>query len=193
MAQYGEMLGDVQVSYNTVSSQPETLYSSEVQRYGVELNNYEIDRKFMYKIFDDYFNHPIMIKIKDVNGYSMYMIKTYCMIGIGCRYIIAFVKKDNMPINSKESLSTLKWESLQTRTLTDQHNIASHRYQPSLHSPLNVPIVRNNVNKNTSTYSCNDFPLTVTLLHTKKSINEYSERGNIVVALETFNTIVTLT
>lgn len=176
MAQYGEILEDVKTQNN-------------VQQYGEILNVFEPEKEKMYKFFDTYFNHPIMVKIKNVNGHSMYMTKTYCLLSNECRYIIAFVHQDMMPLRTKESLASLKWISLQTRTLPDHHNLPSHGYQPKRDGPLNVLITRNKLTKDASTYVCEEFPITVTLLHTKNN-NEYQDRGNIIAALETYNTII---
>ena len=184
MAQYGEMFGDAQVHYNT---EPQ----SNAQQYGELLNAYEPSKEKMYQAFDDYFNHPTMVKIKDVNGHSMYMSKTYCLLSNECRYIIAFVRQDSMPVRTKESLKILQWVSLQTRTLPDQHSLPPHGYQPKRDGPLHVPIVRTSVTSEASTYSCNDLPVTVTLLHSKKGSVQYQDRGNIIAALETYNTIIT--
>lgn len=190
MAHYGEMLGDSQVQY----TQTHTSISQEqnnVQQYGELLNDFEPGKEKMYQAFDDYFNHPTMVKIKNVHGHSMYMSKTYCLLGNECRYIVAFVQQDMIPIRAKESLATLKWVSLQTRTLPDNHNLPPHGYQPKRIGPLNVLITRTNVTDEASTYSCQDFPVTITLLHTKKCSKEYQDRGNIIAALETYQTIVT--
>ena len=157
------------------------------------LDDFKPDLEKLYQACDDYFNHPPMVKIKNVNQYSMYMCKTYCLLSNECRYIIAFVKEDNMPIDFKESLITLRWTSLQTRTLSEQHNnLPPHAYQPKRDTPLNTIITRTDTNPNYSAYSSEDFPITITLLHTKKIPNEYQEKGNIVAAIETYNTIICL-
>ena len=187
MAHYGEMIGDATVHY---TKRPIAVAQSNVQQYGELLNEFDQNKEKMYQDFDDYFKHPTMFKIKDVNGHSMYMSKTYCLLSNKCRYIVAFVHQDMMPIRTKESLATLKWVSLQTRTLSDIHNLPSHGYQPKKDGPLNLLITRTNVTDETSTYSCQDLPVTVTLLHTKKNSNQYQARGNIIAALETYNTII---
>ena len=63
-----------------------------MSQYGEILDTfYDSGKENMYKAFTKYFNNPNMIKIKDVNGYSMYMTKTYCLLSNECRYIIVFV------------------------------------------------------------------------------------------------------
>lgn len=163
-----------------------------LEQYGEMLGSYDPDREKLYVAFDNYFNHPTMVKIKDVNGYSMYMSKTYCLLSNECRYIIVFVKQDMMPARTQERLSTLVWESLQTRTLSDQHSLPPHGYQPRKDGPLNVIINRAQVTRDSSTYNCDVYPLTVTLLHGTGGGNQYQPRGNIIAALETYNTIITL-
>lgn len=161
-------------------------------QYGQILDELESDNEQMYKAFDDYFNHPTMVKIKDVNDHSMYMSKTYCLLSNECRYIIVFVTSDNMPKKSQASLLSLPWVSLQTRTLADNHELPPHGYQPRREGPLNVLITRTNVVNENTTYSCKEFPVTITLLPGKGGSREYQERGNIIAALETYQTIICL-
>jgi hypothetical protein len=159
--------------------------------YGQLLDIFEPDKEKMYKAFSDYFNNPIMYKIKDVNNHSMYMSKTSCLLTNECRYIICFLPKDNMNIGTKDSLSTLRWISLQTRAIADNHDLPAHGYHPKREGCLNIPIFRTNVTSEASTYKCDTFPLIITLLH-KKSEQDYQSRGNIIAALETYSTIITL-
>lgn len=159
--------------------------------YGQLLDSFEPDKETMYKAFDDYFNHPVMCKIKDVNGHSMYMSKTDCLLSNESRYIICFVIVDDLPVGAKERLSDIRWLSFQTRSLSERHNIQTHSYQPKRDGPLNVIINRTDVTPEASTYNCESFPLIVTLLH-KKGENDYQPRGNIIAALETYSTILTL-
>lgn len=161
-------------------------------QYGQMLNDYEPNKDSMYQAFDNYFNHPTMVKVKNVNGHSMYMAKMYCLLSNECRYIIVFVTQDTMLIRAKESLKNLRWISLQTRTLPDHHDLPSHGYQPRREGPLNVVIDRTSKTPKLSTYSCKELPLTCTILHTKQNVNEYQDRGNIIAALETYQTILTL-
>ena len=158
--------------------------------YGQVLEDITTSKGVMLGHFDDYFNHPVMIKIKDVQGHSMYMRKTHCLLSKECRYIIAFTKADGMPPYAKERLIDLDWVSLQTRTLADKHDIPSHSYQPRAEGPLNVKITRTGMNEKQSTYDCEDFPITVVMLNPKEGLNEYQQKGNIIAALETYNTII---
>ena len=98
MANYGKIIGGDTFSNHTPNN---------IERYGEILDTIDPNEENMYKTFDEYFNHPNMVKIKDVNGYSMYMSKTYCLLSNECRYIIVFVHQDNLPVNTKEELSVL--------------------------------------------------------------------------------------
>jgi len=168
MAQYGQILQDI--DYN------------------------EPVRNQMYNDFSDYFNQPMMSKTSNPDSvHSMYMCKAYCLLSNECRYIIAIIKDDKNPIGTEKPLKDLKWVSIQTRTLPSKENIRTHGYQPKMSGPLTTPIIRNNVQENASIYSCQKYPITVTMLHTlKKTADDYQPRGNIIAALETYNTIVTI-
>ena len=162
-----------------------------MSEYGEVLDTFEPDKDNMYKAFDNYFNHPIMFKIKNINNCSMYMIKSSCLLSNECRYIICFIPEDSLIIGTKEHLSNLKWISFQTRTLSDKHDLPSHSYQPIKEGPLNAIITRTSMCPELSTYKCDAFPLTVTLIN-KKTESDYQPRGTIIAALETYSTIITL-
>lgn len=160
-------------------------------QYGQVLDGgYEPEKDYVYSLFVNYFNNPTMTKIKDMNNYSMYACKVYCLLSKECRYIIAITHMDNYSSGTVEELKTIKWISLQTRTLFEQYNVQTHAYEPKAEGPLATGIVRIKKDNNTSTYESTELPIIVTLLHTPKKSN-YQDKGTIVVALETWETIVT--
>lgn len=163
MSQYGELIG----VYNPVHAQ-------------------------IYEEFSKYFNHPKMTKINDDNGYSVYMTKTYCLLSTECRYIVAIIPKDSVPVGATEKLIELPWVSLQTRTLPINHKIPSHSYTPTRAGFLNKVIDRTVKQENSSTYSCAELPITITLLYPRNNSTEYQNKGTIPAALETYQTIITL-
>lgn len=187
MSQYIQTLHNASVKYilNNNNNHNNSTY------YGEILSEYDPNKDEMYTEFVHYFNDPVMTKIKDVNGFSMYMTKTYCLLSTECRYIISFILEDGMPTGSQEKLSNLKWTSLQTRTLSDKYSLPSHAYQPKRNGKLNTPITRVNVENETSIYKSEKYPITVTLLHTKNNNSNYQNNGNIVSAIETYQTIIT--
>lgn len=176
----------------SVSYKEYTNYKHTDINNGEILSDFDPQKEKLYQDFDEYFNYPVMTKIKDIDIYSVYMCKTYCLLSNECRYIIVFIYNDAMPTGTQERLSVLKWHSLQTRTLSDNHNIKSHSYQPKKQGPLNVLIKRERVTPEASMYICDTLPLKVTLLHGKNGAIEYHDRGNIIAALETYQTIITI-
>ena len=153
-----------------------------------------IIKEDIYLLFVDYFANPVMTKIKNELNFSMYISKSYCLLSKECRYIIAFTFINNFQLGTETQLKDIKWLSLQTRTLTEQYNINSHGYSPIAKGPLLCEIERTNISKEASTYKCKDFPLIVTLLHTeKKDSDNYQNKGTIIAALETWETIITFT
>ena len=160
--------------------------------YGQLLDaGYDPTKDNLYKLFAQYFNNPIMTKLKNVNGYSMYIAKIYALLGIKHRYIIVFIPEDNHSIGTQEYLENLHWSSLQTRTLTEEHLLSPHTYIPSRFPALNKKITLIKYDKKQYVYSVEDLPLIVTLLPSDKSKGiEYNSSGSLVAALETFQTIV---
>jgi len=153
--------------------------------------SYDPGKDEIYKAFVEYFENPTMTKIKDVKTYSMYVAKVYCLLGTQHRYIIVFVPKDNQPLKTQESLEYLRWVSLQTRTLTDNHNIPPQMYKARRTKAFMQSIDMVGKQNNNYVYNAEIFPLQITLLSSKKSESmEYQPKGVIMTALETYNTII---
>ena len=99
--------------------------------YGQALNSgYDPIKDNIYPLFTQYFENPRMTKIKDTDSYSMYMSKIHALLGVEFRYLITFVPGNNFPIGDTKFLTELEWESLQTRTLIDDHKLPFHSYTP---------------------------------------------------------------
>jgi len=153
---------------------------------------YEPEKDYMYDLFTGYFNNPTMKKIKNQGKFSLYACKVYGLLSKETRYIIVVTNIDNNSIGTVEEFRTIKWVSLQTRTLYDKFNTEIHTYVAKEEGPLTSQIFRTDVGKDASTYKCNDLPITVTLLHTeKKGATTYQPKGTIIAALETYETIIT--
>lgn len=165
-----------------------------MSHYGEYLGTYEPDKQNIYDAFVSFFNNPTMTKIKDIdNMFSMYMTKTYCLLNRDCRYIVILINKDNRSIGSVDLLSSFYWFSLQTRTFSqnEKYNLPSHSYNAVRGGLLDKPIFRTELTDEASIYKCDELKLSITLLHTKNDHNEYIEKGNVLQALETYQTIVT--
>ena len=69
----------------------------------------------------------------------------------------------------------------------------THSYIAKIEGPLDEMIERVDKNEKASTYHCENIPsIVITLLHTeKRDSNTYQNRGKIINALETFETIIT--
>ena len=160
--------------------------------YGHIINpNFDPSKNIVYEAFCDYFNNPIVTKIKNVEQFTVYMVKIFSMIGNAYRYLVLFVNRDYNNIGFKQPMKNVEWISLQTRTLEDFHDIPVHKYR----AVTNIPELKQSLHIKTrdekqSIYECENFPLVVTLLHTRKNyIMQYPNNGNIASALETYQTI----
>ena len=153
--------------------------------------DYDPEKNYVYDAFSNYYNNPSLTKIKDVENYSMYICKIYALLGNAYRYLIIFIDKDLEIIGKQKLLKDCQWISLQTRTLEDQHKVSTHKYKIESKHPVNQKINVKSRSENESTYECEIFPLTVTLLHTRKdSMYQYQPEGTLISALETFQTVI---
>ena len=161
-------------------------------QYGQIINpEYDPGKNHIYEAFVNYFNNPLLIKIKNVETMSMYMVKIHAMLGNAYRYLIIFVPMDFEKLGTEKKMSELEWISLQTRTLEEQHRIRVHNYKPEKKYPLNQKISVVERKENYSVYKAEEFPLNISLLHTRKNqLHQYNPTGCIANALETFQTII---
>ncbi|MHA2038979.1 MAG: hypothetical protein ACW98X_21330 [Promethearchaeota archaeon] len=165
--------------------------------YGVVINhdiqNIDQNKQYTYDMFSEYFNNPLMYKLKDIeDSFSMYVCKNYCLLSKYCRYIIVVVKKDNYNLNKILNLKDLYWINLQTRTIEDGPSLpTTHNYIPTIKTSLACNIVRYQKSNKKSMYLCEKLNLNIELLNTEDDEFEYSNKGTIVNAIETFQTIIT--
>lgn len=161
-------------------------------QYGEIILDYNSETESVYTYFVEYFENPTMTKIKNMMELSMYLTKIECLLTNEFRYIIVLVDEDNLPLGAQKLLSNLQWKSIQTRTLSENHSIPIHKYNPTNNSPLNRTITRTHLLDESSTYVCQELSITITLLH-KKDKNDYRSEGKVINALETYQTIITIT
>ena len=163
-----------------------------MSEYGQVINHhYDPSKNHIYEAFTKYFNNPTLTKIKNVDQFTVYMAKIHAMLGTSYRYLVIFVERDFNMFGTTKKMDELTWISLQTRTLEDKHDLKNHYYQASQKPPLNQKIHIQDQNEKQSTYFSCDFPLIITLLHTRKNNSyQYQPSGTIVSALETFQTII---
>src|SRR3989344_8831573 len=153
---------------------------------GIYISEYSPEKDIIYNLFVTYFGNPVLTKINDSDGYSVYIVKVpFMLLEEQVKFIVVLVYKDNLNIGHTEYLQSLKWTSFQTRILPDQYSLPIHFYTPSKSSPLNTEIIKTKKVDEASFYSCKQFPmLKITLLHTEKN-KDYNQKGTIVTALET--------
>lgn len=162
--------------------------------YGTVIDSYDPRNEEVYSIICNYFGNPMLTKMKDVNGYSMYIGKPKCMLGLHNRYIMAIIVQDSSPLGTVSLLDQLKWTSFQTRTRIEKYKLEPFNYTPS-RNPNNEIILTERGERHCE-YVCTDFPINVTLIledwEPKQSAHNYQNRGTLSQALETWKTIITL-
>jgi len=151
----------------------------------------DLEKEEVYDLFTEYFNNPSMTKIKEAGDFSIYMTKLDSLLLVEYKYIVVMVSRDSKPIKTQEKLSNLKWKSIQTRFLSDMYNIPKHDY-PKKKTPFSIKkIFLIERDDNQSKYSCEDIPITVTLLHSNQEFCDYMDTGILIRAIETFKTVIT--
>ena len=142
-----------------------------------------------YNIFVSIYGDPILTKTKDDGVKSTYMGKTSCMLINECRYLIATVTNDSHNIGTTEHLSNLHWTNFQTRTLKGKYSCAvCNSANTNAFSPNLVLVERT---PQYTQYKNDDIKIKVSLLHKKtNNLYEYPNNGDLISALELYNTII---
>lgn len=162
-----------------------------MSEYGQLINfNYNPIKKEVYDAFVNYYNNPVLTKIKDAEIYSVYMSKINSMISSGNRYLVLLIDKNFESNGTTKYMKDCEWVSLQTRTLTENHDIKYSEYVPTLKTPLNEKITLVSRNEKQTLYKCETFPININMLHPKNNKYKYVNNGTIVSALETFQTVI---
>lgn len=161
------------------------------------IDSVNFSTKNIYDMIDNYFDSPILEKIKDDNQVSIYMARITSMLAsVEQRYIVAITQRDNKPIGFKTYLNNLEWKSFQTRMLIPDekiHKIQKHSYNPKNGGSILIPVkLKERFNDHTDYYIDNQQydEIKLTLLH-KDTNNkyEYPNTGTIGACLETYRTI----
>lgn len=160
--------------------------------YGQPLDyGYKPYRDSVYRLFVQYFNNPVLYKIKEAGTYSVYMAKIHALLGIEKRYLIVFASKTIDQTGQKRYLTELQWDCLQTRSLPDEHDIPEyHSYTPTRLKDLDRKITLENSDVKQYNYRVEELPIRITLLAKTSSGLDYNRSGTVVPALETYQTIV---
>lgn len=159
-----------------------------MSRHGQIINDVEED-VLLYKCFIDYFNNPVMTKIDSKKGKSIYGVKVR-ENDLDNKFIIVFIDEDNLNIGKIKHLSELCWDSLQTRTLDTAYNVITHNYKIRKCKDLLHTIHKQNTDEKGCSYICEGLPLKVKLLNYKNQYHNYKEKGTLLSAIETYNTII---
>jgi hypothetical protein len=146
-------------------------------------------RDNIYPLFVNYFEDPVLTKVRDVNNFSMYACKIQALLGIEYRYLICFIRQDKNPVGSTLNLSDLSWDCIQTRTMTEDYNVNIHGYIPQRLAGLNKKIYLINKDEYSYNYNVDGLPFTVSLLPKTKNL-DYLNTGSVINALETYQTII---
>jgi len=148
---------------------------------------------YFYEMMDDYFDSPILYKMEEIDDTSIYVIQIKSMLLNEKRYIILFCRKDNFAIGSGRPMKEIGWYCLQCRTLEKEsyETVPKHFFVIKREPRFSLELKLHNRNEKISIYECPKIPfLEISMLHTKNMLYEYPEEGNLLSALETYQTIL---
>ena len=148
------------------------------------------EKEYIYDIFSDYYDNPLLYKIKNENGFSLFGIQLPSLLLNEKRFLIVTT---NGNFDNQRRLRNIPWLTLQVRTLTNNNqynNLPTFKYKVKRKSEFNEPLSVVHRTKEITNYKTEKLPINVSLLHSKGLEYEYPNDGTLISALETFHIIV---
>lgn len=150
-----------------------------------------LEKTNIYNFFVQYFDNPRLTEIKKIQAgmYTVFGCRVHSLLAREQRYILVTVAETNIPKgNLNPYLEGLEWTCLETRTLSDDLQVNTHRYTRKADKTL---IQVASKNETMYVYSCPDFPsMSVSLFFAKNQTRPYNDRGSLSLALETYQCAV---
>jgi len=148
----------------------------------------------VYEMILSHVGNPMLMKSRNHDQFSLFMVEISSMLLNEKRYLIAMVLNDNRPIGTTDYLSNLKWKIFQCRSMEPERiNLQPHNYIVQRGLSSNVLLECLSRTNKVSVYKCKDYPIEVSLLHTRDLEYEYPNDGSLASAIETYQTIIRFT
>lgn len=171
----------------------------QVIPYGSEIDR-DPSKTPIYNIINQFFGNPQMTKIKNImdpedGEYSLYYCRVESQLGgNNYRYLVAISPVDNRPKGKAISLINLEWDSFQTCTLEELHQIPIHRYsavKPVEMTSVDTGMTKINGDVDETIYFCNSLPLQVTIIHSG-NIDSITcpDKADLLQGLQSFQTVI---
>jgi len=159
-------------------------------------------KEAVWKAFVDHFGDPLLFfSPKDSEQdaeHWVYVCRVHSLLLNENRFLIVMVRRpSSIPPTTPRHLRDLPWHVLQTRHVEDADKYrflqTTHRYDGTASRACQQSIERVESTREWTRYACAALPpLVIFLLHQRKTVDEYANRGSVRLALETYRTIVEL-
>jgi hypothetical protein len=150
------------------------------------------EKEYIYDIFSQYYDNPLLYKIKSENGVSIFGVQLPSLLLNEKRFLIVTF---NGGFFEQQRLRNIPWTTLQVRTLTNNNeynHLPIFKYKRKKFAVYNQPLKVTTRTKDITHYKTKKLPIEVSLLHTKGLEYEYPNEGTLISALETFQTVIKL-
>lgn len=152
---------------------------------------FSIENQYIYDLISSFYGDILLQKIRNENDQvSLYGARLPSLLLNEKRYM--FVQCPSSDLFQRK-LKDTPWITLQLRTLENDdgfHNLPMNTYSVKREQKYFLPLQVASRDKQITVYKCPQAPIQVSLLHTKGIEYEYPNDGNLVSALETYQTII---
>lgn len=155
------------------------------------------NREVLYELLDTYFDSPVMQKMRNDSGVSVYMTRINSLLASPeQRFIIVVAPLDNVENGTKVPLCEIKWLSLQTRMLPIAdpvlHAVKRHSYQPKQSKKFAILMNLKARYPDRTEYWLKGFEevCVVAMKHTSPDVMyEFRDQSNCAGAIEMYRTV----
>lgn len=161
----------------------------------IDIGGWEPEQDDISSLFVEYFNDPVMEKIKGgVNG-DLWVCKIKSLLlNENFRYIMLITPQDSKELGTQQKLSELNWLSLQTREMNKIIRVKEHVYNNKSSILSGFKVQKSTDDDDAVYYNCTnngkDIPIYISLLKKKNGV-EYQSNGTLVRVLETYQSVIT--
>lgn len=147
-------------------------------------------RKDVYDAFVSFFGDLELKKIEEKGLNSIFVASLHALTESN-RYVYVIVPYHNSAVGDVVKLSSVYWESFQTRTMRDRLDVLPQNYPSKTSYILQSPIVKTeDLSDGRTKYKVRRARLEVQMLKPPRTNQSYPDISKLDIALQTFNTVV---
>ena len=150
-----------------------------------------MSKEYFYQYITVFLENPIMEKMSSDNEFDTYICNIPCHLFQEYKYLLCYVPSDETnEVGKKKYLSELQWLMFEAKIYKRKINCVEHFYDKDKKMNRIRLINMNNEGKFTEFYC--DYPFRIILRNPVENVSPYGQYGNLISAIELYETRIYL-